>query len=336
MKKAMAASALIHFGLIAGAWAAIGLPSAVDESDAESVSVSIISMEMVSTDPSEVVTQTSQNLVSAGAEQEAMEVPATVESVEASEPEPVQPVEDIAVATAEPEVIEAEAEDQASAAVLVALADSVQPVEAAIPQVTSETAAVVADTVTPALADAPVQEASLAPLPEEIVEEAEAAPVPMPRLRRAPVETAEAAKPREQPEKKAEPKPKKQPPSKQANLGNGGAAEADTRASARSGGGRGSKDDGGSAAASKYEGQVQAKVNRAVRKVATRRGGRGILRFALGPGGNVLSVTVLDSSGDPAIDAAAVAAVNRAAPYPPIPPDTGKSSWTFGLPFGDK
>lgn len=358
MRKAMAASALIHFGLIAGAWAALSMPPAVDESDAESVSVSIISLDMVSTEPSEVVTQTNQTLVSAGEDHEAMEIP------EASEAEPVAgtaeaveatPAEQ-AVAAAVPTVTEvAETEDLVSAEVLTASAESPQLVEAAIPEVTSSTVTTVMEAVKPApsisdplekLRTASISE--LTPetpaqkLPEALVQPVEAAettPVPLPPIKRKPVETAEPAKPQklpvEPPRKKAEPKPKQQP-SKQANLGNGGAAEADTTASSKSGGGQGKKDDGGSAAASKYEGQVQSKVNRAVRRVAASRGGGGILRFALSANGSVLSVSVLKSSGDPAIDAAAVAAVNRGAPYPPIPAATGKTSWSFGLPFGDK
>jgi protein TonB len=384
MRKAMAASALIHFGLIAGAWAAMSLPPAVDESDAESVSVSIISMDMVSTDPSEVVTQTSQTLVSAGEQHEAMEVPeaSEAEMAEAVEPEMVMPVERVVAEGAPPEKVSevAETEDLVSAEVLTASAESPQPVEAAIPQVTSEAATAVVETVKPlpsqsdpleplstasiseltpeapaqklpeavakpVEATKPVQTANLHPL-EAIEETAEATPIPLPRIKRKPVETAEPAKPQEQPveqpkkkteppKKHAGPKPKQQP-SKQASLGNGGAAEADTTASAKSGGGQGRKDDGGSAAASKYEGQVQSKVNRAVRRVAASRGGGGILRFALSANGSVLSVSVLKSSGDPTIDAAAVAAVNRGAPYPPIPAATGKTSWSFGLPFGDK
>ena len=151
MRKAMAASALIHFGLIAGAWAAMSLPPAVDESDAESVSVSIISMDMVSTDPSEVVTQTSQTLVSAGEEHEAMEVPegSEAETAEAVEPEIVKPVERV-VAGAAPETGSevAKTEDLVSAEVLTASTDSPQPVEAAIPQVASEAAIAVVETVT--------------------------------------------------------------------------------------------------------------------------------------------------------------------------------------------
>jgi protein TonB len=285
---------------------------------------------------------------------------------------PVEPTEAAAAPTETVSV--AETEDLVSAEVLMAKADRLHPVEAAIPEITSEAAIAVVETAKPspsqsdplaqlrtasisaftpetpaqklpaalvkaAEATAPVQTANLDPVAEEVEETTEATPVPLPPIKRKPVEAVEPAKPQkqavEQPKKKTE-QPKAQQASKQANLGNGGAAQSDTTASSKSGGGQGKKDDGGSAAASKYEGQVQSKVSRAVRKVETGRGGRGILRFALGAGGNVLSVSVLKSSGDPSIDAAAVAAVNRGAPYPPIPPATGKTSWSFGLPFGDK
>jgi len=288
MRKAVAASAIIHFGLIAGATIMLNLPPAVDESDTESISVTLISMDMVSTDPSDVVTQTSQTIVSAGDKHEAMEVP-EVPVAEAVTEQSVEPTDTLKPSQSDPL-------EQLSAASI----------------------------------NDPGAEAARQKLTETLVAQAETTPTPPSPIEHDPVEAVET------PKKKIEPKPKPRQPSQQANLGNGGAAQADTTASSVSGGGQGKKDDGGGAAASKYEGQVQAKVNRAVRKVATSRGGRGILRFALGANGNVLSVSILDSSGDPAVDAAAVTAVQRAAPYPAIPPATGKTSWSFGLPFGDK
>ncbi|WP_423069176.1 TonB family protein [Devosia sp. CN2-171] len=388
MRKAMAASALIHLGLIAGAWAALNMPPVVDEADAESVSVSVISMDMVSTEPSEVVTQTNRNLVSAGEDHEAMDVPEVVEAQQVTAD--VAETADIAlpkkVAEAEQEVAAApaaaetsETDELVSAVVLTAATETRQPIAAAIPQVTSEAATIVVDTVKPSRSDPleqlrtasiseltppepvqklpetlakpveaikPVQEANLSPTIAEVEETAEAVPVPLPRIVRKPVEEPAEPKqaepkPKEQSKKKAEPskkpaeaKPQKQAPSKQANLGNGGNAEADAAASSKSGGGKGKKDNGGSAAASKYPGLVQAKVTRAARYPAKAKGkdGEALVSFVVGSGGNVSKVALARSSGNGVLDDAAVAAVNRAAPFPPIPEAAGRSSWAFTVP----
>jgi len=368
MRKAAAASFAIHAGLIAGAWAFMQMGPAVSETDAESVSVDIISMDMVSTDPSEVVTESNQTLVSAGAEVEAMEVPEVAEA-EPLVAEAVQPVQAIAADAAEP-VEAVESEEIASAEVLTAVVETAQPVVGDVPQIVSEAATIVAETVTPSQSDPldairtatireltpetpaqvlpqalvkpvetiqPVQEASLSPTVEEITE---VVPIPMPRIVREPVEAKaepikerpKAEQPKKQPEKQ---QPERKPPSKQANLGNGGAADADTAASKKSGGGQGKKDDGGSAAASKYPGLVEAKVVRAAKypKKAKGDGGEALVSFVVGASGKVVQVALARSSGNAALDDAAIAAVNRAAPFPPIPEAAGRSSWSFTVPL---
>jgi protein TonB len=50
--------------------------------------------------------------------------------------------------------------------------------------------------------------------------------------------------------------------------------------------------------------------------------------------GSVSGVRIVGSSGNPILDDAAIKTVNRAAPFPEIPADAGKSSWTFTLPLG--
>lgn len=186
----------------------------------------------------------------------------------------------------------------------------------------------------------PLETASLSPVMEE---ELQVAPIPKPRIVRKPVEAkAEPAKtpPREQPaeqpkkaEKPAEKRPEKKPPSKQASLGNGGAAEADS-ATKKSGGGAGKQNDGGSAAASKYPGLVQAKVTRAAKYPSKAKGddGEALVSFTVGASGTVMKVALARSSGNAALDNAALAAVDRAAPFPPIPEAAGRSSWSFTVP----
>ena len=373
MRKAALASIGIHFGLIAGAFLLMNLEPAVDESAAESVSVDIISMDMVSTDPSEEATEATETLVSAGAEVEAEEVPETVEAepVEVAEAEPAKAVQEVAEPVAGAEVAPSESEEVASAEVLTAAPDLVAPVEAAMPQMVDASAALAADSVQPSQSDPleairtaaigdltpeppiqqipsalmkpadvvkPVETASLAPVVEE---ELQVAPIPKPRIVREPVEAkVEPAKeqPKEQPAekpKKAEKPTEKKPPSQQASLGNGGAADADSAASKKAGGGQGKQNKGGSAAASKYPGLVQSKVMRAARAPKTKdTKGEATVSFVVGAKGNLIKVALLRSSGNPAIDEASLAAVKRAAPFPPIPDEAGRTSWKFDIPLG--
>ena len=107
------------------------------------------------------------------------------------------------------------------------------------------------------------------------------------------------------------------------------------RASKKSGGGQGKKDDGGSAAASKYPGLVQAKVTRSAKYPAKAKGddGEALVSFTLNAGGKVVKVALARSSGNAALDGAALAAVDRAAPFPPIPEAAGRSTWSFTVPL---
>jgi protein TonB len=342
MRKAALASIGIHVGLIAGAFLFLNSEPAVDETSAESVSVDIISMDIVSTDPSEEVTEATETMVSAGAEVEAEEVPETaeVETAEVAEAESAKAVQEVAEPVAVAEIEPSESEEIASAEVLTAAPDSIAPVEAAMPQMVDASAALVADSVQPSPSDPleavrtatigqltpeppiqqippaelksvevtkPVETVSLTPVVEE---ELQVAPIPKPRIVRKPVEA------RVEPAKE---KPKEQPAER---LGNGGAAEADGAASKKSGGGAGKKNDGGSDAASKYPGLVQAKVTRAAKYPSK----------AKGAGGKVMKVALARSSGNDALDNAALAAVDRAAPFPPIPEAAGRSSWSFTVP----
>lgn len=371
MRNAAVASVTIHVGLIAGAFLLMQMEPAVDEMAAESVSVDIVSVDMVSTNPTEEVTESNKTLVSAGAEIEAEEVP-EAELVEVAEAEPTKAVKDVAEPATVAEIEPTEGEEIASAEVLTAVPqDVIAPVEAVMPRVVDAAASVVADTVQASQSDpleamrtatigelapepplqqippellkpaepvVPTETASLAPV---VKEELQVAPIPKPRIVRKPVEAkAEPAKeqPAERPkqaDKPAEQKPEKKKPSKQANLGNGGAAEADSAASKKSGGGQGKKDDGGSAAASKYPGLVQAKVTRSAKYPAKAKGedGEALVSFTLNAGGKVVKVALARSSGNAALDGAALAAVDRAAPFPPIPEAAGRSTWSFTVPL---
>jgi protein TonB len=145
-----------------------------------------------------------------------------------------------------------------------------------------------------------------------------------------------APKPKANSQKTVENPPEKKPREKKpaAPAGNGGKAEADSAARAASGG-QGRANDGGSAAVSRFPGLVQVKVTRASRYPVKAKGvtGEVVVGFVVTADGGVRGVVVERSSGNALLDEAALAAVAKAAPFPPIPADAGRSSWAFSLPL---
>jgi protein TonB len=128
--------------------------------------------------------------------------------------------------------------------------------------------------------------------------------------------------------------------------GSGGRNETDSRRGVADGqadgrkevAGRGGKaSSAGNAAASNYPGKVAAKLRRAVRSVS-RLGGRArndvLVSFTVDAGGGLGGLRVARSSGSRELDRTALAVVRRAAPFPPIPPESGRRNWSFTLPLG--
>jgi protein TonB len=360
MRTAAGFSVAIHLGLIAGAWIVMGWQPEINEMSAESVSVEIISMDAVSENPSDMVTANNQNLVSAGAEREAMEVaevePAVAPPVE--QPEYAKPVAPAVAAEA------IDTEELVSAEIMTATTSATDAVQAMVPQIIDATADVVADTVAASQSDPldalrpatladlspedaaqavppallqpaePIQAIETASLAPVVEEEPQVVPIPRPRLVRTPVEpVAEPAKETPKATTKPVERPQDEPPSKQATLGNGGASDADSAASSKSGGGAGKTNAGGSAAVSKYPGLVQARVARAAKRPKGSAGGEALVSFTVSASGGVTRIGLARSSGNDAVDQAAIAAVNRAAPFPPIPAEAGRSSWQFTVPI---
>ncbi len=341
MRGAVPLSVALHAGILGAVLLAGLVPS--DSAEAESVAVDIVSLEIaVVTQPTTIAADASETLVSAGAEA------AAPEALVADLAEPVAPllppVETVRPVTAAA-ITPIETEDLASAEILVATVldpSDLQPLapQSVAPEAIEVTraAAVPAE---PAEID-PIEVASIAPL-EATVTELQVAPVPLPRPVReqaraepkaaeAPAETREA-KPTEPTPKKPAEKPAPEP-QQQASLGNGGADTADTRARKAAAGGKGQKSDGGSGASSKYPGQVQVRVHRATRYPSSARGsdGEAHVTFTVAADGSVSRIALSRSSGNAALDDAALAAVRRAAPFPPIPEGAGRSSWTFSFP----
>ncbi|MBB6224740.1 energy transducer TonB family protein [Rhizobium leguminosarum] len=167
-----------------------------------------------------------------------------------------------------------------------------------------------------------------------------------------PVETAEVSpKPEEKPEPKPaskveKPKPdKKEQPRKKVEPtgGKNGTDRRDMKRGVTTGqdapefngiattGGRG--DGIGSAAVANYPGKVQKRIRRAIRVPDEyKRMGGAIsvrLKLTIDGTGRLSSVSVAGSSGIPDLDKVALDGVRRAAPFPPLPPEWGKASWSF-------
>ncbi len=296
----------------------------------------------------------------APAETEVVEA-APAEAVEAA-PETVAPITEQAIA--EP-VAEAPPPTAADPAPEILTARTLQPVEdeTAVPE-HAEQVAEQPDTPTPAVPSeaAPVEsvEAEKTPSPttpsetapvetaERVVAEAEK---PKP-VEKKTVAKAEREKPRKEPVREAKPARKaEKTPAKAATekpkAGSGGSGVADTRrgvaqgeaagttANASRGGAASSA---GNAAVSNYPGKVAARLRRAVRSISSlaRMRARSDVQvaFVVDAGGGVGGIRVIRSSGSPELDQAALAVVRRAAPFPPIPPQAGRSSWAFTLPLG--
>ncbi|AVA22556.1 MULTISPECIES: TonB family protein [unclassified Rhizobium] len=190
--------------------------------------------------------------------------------------------------------------------------------------------------------------ASVQPTDAESTEVRPAEPVEV-----QPTETAQAAipptevvTPVEKPAQQAKPveKPKdvvKKPvPKAVKKAGSGGESEQDSKKGSAEGTETaqsntnsltdGQRSGSGSAAVANYPGKVQSRIRRAVRLSSKYEKGITVrVRLTIGSGGELSSLSVARSSGIPELDEAVTDGVRRAAPFPPLPPEWGKPSWSF-------
>lgn len=82
-----------------------------------------------------------------------------------------------------------------------------------------------------------------------------------------------------------------------------------------------------------YLGQINDKVQRAKVNPRSTVAGTVVMRFTIGVDGQLLSKEVAASSGSKVLDEAATAALDRAAPFPPIPPEVSVKPLAFTQPF---
>jgi len=96
----------------------------------------------------------------------------------------------------------------------------------------------------------------------------------------------------------------------------------------------------GNAAIDNYKGKVRRKLSRAryYPAEAKRQGLRGVahVRFTVTSNGGLAGVSLARSAGSSILDEAALDAVRRAAPFPPIPAGAGRDSWVFTIPIDFK
>lgn len=91
---------------------------------------------------------------------------------------------------------------------------------------------------------------------------------------------------------------------------------------------------GNASALREYEGKMHAHLaRRIVRPRSGQRVGRVLVRFTIDPSGQVLSREVAESSGIKGIDEAALASIDRASPFPPVPSDIASGPLERTVPF---
>jgi len=180
--------------------------------------------------------------------------------------------------------------------------------------------------------------------PVEPVEEAQPKPAkPARTAEKKPVEEKKPAAEKKVAKPKAEDGKKVAEKAKPKKSGNGGRSEANARRGQAEGqekgdnrqASRGGSKNGqvGNAAVSNYPGKVRSKLARVARSVRAKGRGEVVVAFAVSSNGGVRSARVARSSGVATIDQAALQAIRKASPFPPIPDGAGRATWEFSVPL---
>lgn len=159
-------------------------------------------------------------------------------------------------------------------------------------------------------------------------------PVPLPTARpETPPEVQKPVKQKTQTAQAQKKETKKRAEKSGAQSGAGGQSNANAQKGGAKTIGSGAE---GNAAVSNYPGKVARALRRALRypSAAKRKRITGdvYVSFTVTQSGQLSRVSVIRSSGSDILDAAALETVRRAAPFPPIPAEAGRSSWPFRLP----
>ncbi len=190
----------------------------------------------------------------------------------------------------------------------------------------------VAETVAPEAAQpAPAQSAAEAvlPAPEEI--EAESEDVAMPARRPKPTEAERKPVSRPQRTTRTPSRQRGRPQRQRSGTGQGQRRSGARAASERRGSGR-RRATASPGQVRSYSAAVRARIARNRPSSAGRRG-TAVVRFAISRGGGLRYVRLARSSGDRALDRAALGSVRRAAPFPRPPRGMSAGQLTFSIPF---
>jgi protein TonB len=96
----------------------------------------------------------------------------------------------------------------------------------------------------------------------------------------------------------------------------------------------GKKQEGGDATAmSAYRGKLFTHISGKKLNPRSRDAGVAVVRFTVGPGGELVSREIATSSGSKILDDAAIASIDRAAPFPPMPSDVKNEPMVVSVPF---
>jgi protein TonB len=125
-----------------------------------------------------------------------------------------------------------------------------------------------------------------------------------------------------EPDKVQEPKPKQMAAVEQTE------APVDEKKAA------GAKQSGGDVTAmSAYRGKLFAHLSGKKVNPRSRKQGTVVIQFTVGPQGDLISREVTSSSGSKILDDAAVASIDHAAPFPPMPSEAGTGPLVVSVPF---
>ncbi len=220
--------------------------------------------------------------------------PQVMEAQQAQTAEPVEPIEQnqpVAVAPEQPQILATQAPAETT---VVQPTESVQPVNTQIAE--AQTIVAPSEVVTPVEKPKPVKR------PKEVKK---------PAAKIAKVKSGSRGESQEN--------------SKKGSVDGTETAQSDhnSQANARRTG-------AGSAAVANYPGKVQSRIRRAVRLSSRYEPGITVrVRLTIGSSGDLTALSIARSSGFPELDEAVTSGIRRAAPFPPLPPEWGRPSWSF-------
>lgn len=93
------------------------------------------------------------------------------------------------------------------------------------------------------------------------------------------------------------------------------------------------REGGDATAQSAYMGVLRGHIEKHKVNPRSRYTGTAVVRFKVDSTGNVVSREVTSSSGNKVLDEAAVASIDQAAPFPPMPNEVGRSELEISVPF---